>query len=178
MADWTTLADSQLDPDAPLTSELAYAWRDNPIAIAEGAVGAPRVQPEALDLHLARIELTDTTPVTVTGINPSNLVTIYVFAYSSHNTLSNSLRIRFSNDGGATFGGWIVVISSAGGSSGNSSYLGPVNLTTGERYDATTNGAPFQYTTYAPVNAIGFDMTRGDAGSRATAIIYAKGLAQ
>lgn len=41
MADWTAIPDSVLDPDAPLTSDLAYAWRDNPIAIAEGASGAP-----------------------------------------------------------------------------------------------------------------------------------------
>jgi hypothetical protein len=43
MADWVNIADTQLDPDAPLTSQLAYAWRDNPIAIAEGATGAPVV---------------------------------------------------------------------------------------------------------------------------------------
>ena len=43
MADWVDIADSALDPDAPLTSELAYAWRDNPIAIAEGSPGAPRI---------------------------------------------------------------------------------------------------------------------------------------
>lgn len=47
MADWTNITDSQVDPDAPLTSEIAYAWRDNPIAIAEGAVGAPRIEPIA-----------------------------------------------------------------------------------------------------------------------------------
>lgn len=43
MADWTDIQDPALDPDAPVTSELAYAFRDNPIAIAEGAVGAPYV---------------------------------------------------------------------------------------------------------------------------------------
>ena len=48
MADWVTITDSQVDPDAPLTSELAYAWRDNPVAIAEGAVGAPRIRIGAL----------------------------------------------------------------------------------------------------------------------------------
>lgn len=48
MADWTVITDSSLDPDAPLTSELAYAWRDNPIAIAEGAAGAPRILDAAL----------------------------------------------------------------------------------------------------------------------------------
>lgn len=48
MADWTNIPDTALDPDAPLTSELAYAWRDNPIAIAEGAAGAPRITQTAI----------------------------------------------------------------------------------------------------------------------------------
>lgn len=41
MVDWTTISDSQVDPNAPITSELMTALRDNPIAIALGAVGAP-----------------------------------------------------------------------------------------------------------------------------------------
>ena len=48
MASWTSIPDSSLDPDAPVTSELAYAWRDNPIAITEGASGAPRIQQAAM----------------------------------------------------------------------------------------------------------------------------------
>lgn len=48
MADWVSIADASLDPDAPITSGLGYAWRDNPIAIAEGASGAPRIRPSAL----------------------------------------------------------------------------------------------------------------------------------
>lgn len=43
MADWTNISDTAVDPDAPVTSELAYAWRDNPIAIAEGATNSPVV---------------------------------------------------------------------------------------------------------------------------------------
>lgn len=49
MADWLDITDTSVDPDAPLTSQLAYAWRDNPIAIAEGAPGAPRIQFAAMD---------------------------------------------------------------------------------------------------------------------------------
>lgn len=49
MADWVDITDAQVDPDAPLTSELAYAWRDNVIAMTEGAVGAPRIVDAALD---------------------------------------------------------------------------------------------------------------------------------
>lgn len=43
MADWTTITDSQVDPKAPVTSELMTALRDNPVAIAEGATNAPRI---------------------------------------------------------------------------------------------------------------------------------------
>lgn len=49
MADYRTIDDAEVDPDAPLTSSLGYAFRDNPIAIAEGATGAPRIQDGALD---------------------------------------------------------------------------------------------------------------------------------
>ena len=52
MADYRTITDAEVDPDAPLTSSLGYAWRDNPIAIAEGATGAPRVQDGALDSNV------------------------------------------------------------------------------------------------------------------------------
>lgn len=48
MADYITVVDSSVDPDAPLTSDLMYRLRDNPIAIAEGAVGAPRIQRDAM----------------------------------------------------------------------------------------------------------------------------------
>jgi len=43
MADWTTLPDSSLEPGKPIRSIDGLALRDNPIAIAEGAAGAPRI---------------------------------------------------------------------------------------------------------------------------------------
>ena len=44
MPDYRVIADSEVQPDAPVTSSLGFALRDNPIAIAEGAVGAPRIR--------------------------------------------------------------------------------------------------------------------------------------
>ena len=44
MADWTTITETATDPDAPVTSTLIKALRDNPSAIAEGASGAPRIR--------------------------------------------------------------------------------------------------------------------------------------
>lgn len=50
MADWTTIPDTSLDPDAPARSIDAKALRDNPIAIAEGASGAPRITSASVGL--------------------------------------------------------------------------------------------------------------------------------
>lgn len=48
MADWTTITDTQVDPKAPVTSELMTALRDNPIAIAQGATGATKIELAAM----------------------------------------------------------------------------------------------------------------------------------
>lgn len=43
MASYITITDAETDPGAPATSELAKKWRDNPIAMFEGATGAPKL---------------------------------------------------------------------------------------------------------------------------------------
>ena len=49
MAEFTVIPDANLEPDKPARAIDALALRDNPIAIAEGAAGAPRIQTAALD---------------------------------------------------------------------------------------------------------------------------------
>ena len=44
MATWTNIPDSNIEPGKPIRSIDGLALRDNPIAIAEGASGAPRIQ--------------------------------------------------------------------------------------------------------------------------------------
>lgn len=48
MTDYTAIADEELDPDGPITSMIGYRFRDNPVAMAEGATGAPRLADAAL----------------------------------------------------------------------------------------------------------------------------------
>ena len=48
MATWTTIPDSSIEPGKPIRSIDGIALRDNPIAIAEGASGAPRVQTDGI----------------------------------------------------------------------------------------------------------------------------------
>ena len=50
MTAYIVITDLETDPEAPLTSELAKKWRDNPIATFEGATGAPRMVGAALKL--------------------------------------------------------------------------------------------------------------------------------
>lgn len=48
MADYTAIQNDSIEPDAPVLSRIGFALRDNPIAIAEGAPGAPRIQQGAM----------------------------------------------------------------------------------------------------------------------------------
>lgn len=48
MADWRDIPDASIEPNAPARSIDAFAFRDNPIAITEGASGAPRIQTAAI----------------------------------------------------------------------------------------------------------------------------------
>lgn len=48
MTDWTALTDAELTSGKPALQTQGRAFRDNPIAIAEGAPGAPKVSYTAL----------------------------------------------------------------------------------------------------------------------------------
>lgn len=99
MATWKNLADSALDPDAPLTSELAYAWRDNPIAITEGAAGAPRIQYAAIQ-----------TPSVGNAVVVTSLPNLSITAGST------LVRLRFSTLIAGTARFTVTSFSSTGGS--------------------------------------------------------------
>lgn len=44
MTAYVAIADSDIDPESPLTATLMTRIRDNPIAITEGSSGAPKIQ--------------------------------------------------------------------------------------------------------------------------------------
>lgn len=64
MADWTDITNSQVEPKAPLTSELVTALRDNVPASMEGATGAPRLRGNAVE------RATDMPTLTVSAADP------------------------------------------------------------------------------------------------------------
>jgi len=108
MADWVDITDTQLDPDAPLTSQLAYAgMRDNLIAVTEGAAGAPRVQAVGLQTgYLANIVVSGPSPVNVLDIGSVKRVRLNTgVAFTSTSGLSN-FQVRFSADNGVNWGSY------------------------------------------------------------------------
>lgn len=113
MADWFNITDTQVDPDAPLTSQLAYAWRDNPVAIAEGAAGAPLVQPRSLDTVKGRVVLTTaTTAVAITGLDPETVLT-FTGSFANGTAGTAALQLSTSADGGATWSAWSSLTGTA-----------------------------------------------------------------
>jgi len=53
MTDYNPIPDNILEPDDPIPADLGIRWRDNPIAMFEGAPGAPRLQFAALGTLVA-----------------------------------------------------------------------------------------------------------------------------
>jgi hypothetical protein len=103
MATYVPILDTQLDPDAPLTSQLMYQLRDNTIAIAEGASGAAYIQGMALataTVGLLPVTVSASDAVTIAvGHNPiivntSTTSTSYVLGIS-YNILCYSGALRF-----------------------------------------------------------------------------------
>ena len=104
MADYVEILDTQIEPDAPLTAVLAGQWRDNCIAIAEGAAGAPRVQRAAIQNSAINRVKIDTATNSVSGsLNPFQAVNISMNPYSffPRTTASNTDVTMAAGSGGS-----------------------------------------------------------------------------
>ncbi|RFA24327.1 hypothetical protein CAI21_22140 [Alkalilimnicola ehrlichii] len=71
MVDYVPINESETLPGAPLTSSLGFRFANNPIAIAQGAEGAPRIDtPAYQDKSLTNDKIADDT------ITPGKLATV------------------------------------------------------------------------------------------------------
>jgi hypothetical protein len=113
MATWTTLPDASLEPGKPIRSIDGLALRDNPVAITEGATGAPRIVGLAAkrfaDFAVLTVSAADTYSA-ATGSNPEPLATtttsfteVVAYRYTI-NKYTGSLRFRTNQRGGTLVG--------------------------------------------------------------------------
>ncbi len=70
MTTYTAILASEIDTDSPITVDLMTKIRDNPIAITEGAAGAPRIQLAAMDTGSV-----DTTQIVAAAVGRSQIAT-------------------------------------------------------------------------------------------------------
>lgn len=163
MADYIPVIDSSVDPDAPLTSDLMYRLRDNPIAIAEGSVNAPKVRSGALNLATAAGNVTaDGTITTMNGLDRVSVLMVnsYVLTLGTGSS-SAQVRYRTSNNGGSTWTGYTTWDSTnqIGGGSNSSVRYGFLNLA-------------------ASVNSVQFDLssTSGTTAAASVSLLGVRGV--
>ena len=111
MTTYRTIASTETDADSPVTVQLMTALSDNPTAIAEGASGAPRVKPQALDIRNA--QATDST-LTATNLADLSYVMITGFIAKNHNgdgSTGMNVSYALSTDGGSNWGSSVGILS-------------------------------------------------------------------
>ena len=103
MVEYIPIDDSEVEPEAPLISSLGVRWRDNPVAIAEGASGAPRIQQAAIDSGaVGQSQLKTATGSTSISVNmdPSSNVAVSSLPGGQY-ALSVETRVTNSSSGGS-----------------------------------------------------------------------------
>ena len=160
MPDYRVVADSEVQPDAPVTSSLGFALRDNPAGIAEGAPGAPKVRSAALNLTAG--SGSRTTVGTIFQLN--NIGRLSAFHVSSAVRAGSSgiaaISYQTSTDGGSSWGSDNVIISFSGSPDVSTSIQSFDIITVGAnvtniRFRMSADSSPFSYATCAAVGIRG-----------------------
>jgi hypothetical protein len=149
MATWRTIASTETDPDAPAVSSLFKALANNPVAIAEGASGAPKIQPNALSTsYIGVASFSNTAFGGWSGLLLANQLSIHVCPSIPAGNLG-VLRARFSNDNGATWGAAQTtgVLLQPGGAAWHGPFEFLIDLDNGSYASASISGGSISQVT-------------------------------
>lgn len=102
MTTYRTIADSEVEANAPVTEALVTALRDNVAATAEGATGAPKIASLALQPTTA---VGDGATVTFSGLGSYGGAMIWA---NFRATSGDDGTIEFSDDGTTFYGSTVV----------------------------------------------------------------------
>ena len=94
MTTYTAIPLSQIDPQSPVTQTLMTLLRDNPIAIMEGAAGAPRMYLRAFEYLTVGDEVRAELP----GVAASSLWTDADFQGNFYLAQSGAFRLKLNID--------------------------------------------------------------------------------
>ena len=133
MTDYTTLSNTAVGVGGLPSGATVTALRDNPLSIAEGTSGAPKVQSAALNMAVI------TSEGVLTGLSRVASLLVQATAVatgSGSDTRTGLLRYRLSSDGGTTFGSWVTFVSVTSPTSGEGQRTKGGTITVGPTYDA------------------------------------------
>lgn len=138
MATWTSIPDSVLEPGKPVRSVDALALRDNAIAIAQGAEGAPRVQTNGINNSAVTTAKINNSAVTTDKINNSAVTTAKI-------ANSNVTAAKLATGGGEN--NWVRArtATSAVGAVGTYAFLSSSGSSVNNAPGDTRPGALLQY---------------------------------
>lgn len=162
---YRSIAASETDPQAPVTSALMKALADNPTAIAEGAAGAPKIAlPASFNSGTGNIQFT--------GFGSYGGWAFHIHGWYGGGAPSN-FTFSYSTNGGST---WSTAVNIASlNPSVNVMASGTFDFATGQLNIAgSQTGAGFNYSSAVPgaslaIDAVRFNMPGG--GSSAYSII-------
>jgi hypothetical protein len=103
MTDWTEADLNGFLPGEPITAAKALLWYENPIAIAEGADGAPKIAATALEGN--KLQAFGATTNSWAGLSDLDAVKeLFVTGLVSFSGAPQNFQIRFSSDNGSSWG--------------------------------------------------------------------------
>ena len=109
MADWTELDTDGLLPGEPFTSAKALAFFENPVAMAEGKVNAPKVVSEALNMLVGA----GTSDASFLNLERVDKVLLDGSVIWSSGAGFGFLQYRTSTDNGSTWSSYATFTSTA-----------------------------------------------------------------
>ena len=104
MADWTELDTDGLLPGEPFTSAKALAFFENPVAMAEGKVNAPKVVSEALNMFVGA-GASDASFLNLERVDKVLLDGSIIWTSGAGSAV---LQYRTSTDNGSTWGSYVT----------------------------------------------------------------------
>jgi hypothetical protein len=100
------VSDTAIGFQKPITLQQGRGLRDNPLAIAEGATGAPPVHPAALDVYRGRVDVVGNTPQQYLNLDRVNNVRLDVGILAVASVATQTLEASYSANNGSTWGAY------------------------------------------------------------------------
>lgn len=141
MTTFTTLTSSDLDPDSPITTNLANAWYGNPLAIAEDDATAPEFKG-----RIKAAQLETTLPVSSYSVASGEalfVIGVFDVSYSGSGGPPYTATITVAlQHNGVTIGSDTFALSSAGsGTKENFTVIGYTTTTATGNIDVSVSGS-------------------------------------